>query len=436
MDIRIIGVDLAVKAQHTAAIYDPATQKFITKRRRFRSRPQDIDGVLAKAKQGASDDVKIIVILEATNMSWLEVGQYFHRLGAEVYRVNGRHTKAMRQIDTPHAHSDKLDGMALVKLYLVKKDKLVRWTPPGGELLALQRMSRELQRIVKQQTAIQQRLLDLTQWTWGGWRGVAPKAYQEWIMRHAYDPWTATALGAEWVQMRLLDDMPKAQTDWIAPWLQRAEERKRLYVTPETVGFPYITEFIERELDELNHLAKRRKTLTKDHLLPLYRQLYPNDVLTSLYGVGQRSAAIYHGFILSIHRFPNARRFGQWTGMVPRSFQSGTAENKHMRLSKQGPNLIKATLYQNADVARRWDIQLAYVYYTQMVTQGKHHTQAVCAVASHLANRIYALLRDQRPYQLLDLKGEPISADQSRAYIQKYLRVPEKIRKQRKRRQS
>ncbi len=436
MQTRIIGVDLAVKAPHAAAIYDPASQTFLTKRMKFRSRPKEIDRVLAKARQGAGKDVQLIVVMEATNMSWFEIGPYLHRQGVVVYRVNGRATKAIRSIDTPHAHSDKLDGMALAKLYEFKRKKLVPWTPPGGEVLALQRMSRELHRIIKQQTAITQRLQELYHWTWGGWRGLIPKAYQEWVLHTYYDPWTATALGGDWLRTRLLDDMPEAKTDWIEPWLQRAEERKQLYGAPDTVDFDYVAQSVERELEGMNHLAQRRKVLIKEHILPLYHKLYPDDVLTSLWGVGERSAAIYHGFIISIQRFSNARRFVQWTGMAPRSFQSGTVQNTRMRLSKQGPNLIKATLYQNASVARQWDMQLAKVYYDQMVKHGKHHTQAVCAVASHLANRIYALLREQRPYQLLDVEGKPISLSQSRDYIQKNLQVPEEIRKQRKRRQS
>jgi transposase len=436
MHTRIIGVDLAVKAAHTAAIYDPASQTFLTKRMRFRSRPQEIERVLARARQGLSRDGRIVVILEATNMSWFEVGQYFHRQRAEVYRVNGRKTKALRQIDAPHAHSDKLDGMTLARLYLVGQDKLVRWTPPSGALLALQRMARELQRIVGQQTAIQQRLRDLTQWTWGGWAQLVPAPYRKWVMWNFYDPWTVTALGEAWLRVRLQEEMPHASTDWLAAWIARAEERKQLYAEPVVVDFDHVTQFIHRELEALHWLAQRRSALVKELFLPLYRQLFPDDVLVSLRGVGERSAAIYHGFIVTLQRFPNNKRFVQWTGMAPRSFQSGTVQHQRMRLSKQGPNLIKMTLYQNAQVARNWDIQLAQVYYDQMVNHGKHHTQAVCAVASHLASRIYAILRDQRPYELRDLQDHPISPKQARAYILEHLQVPEDIRKQRKRRQS
>jgi len=103
-----------------------------------------------------------------------------------------------------------------------------------------------------------------------------------------------------------------------------------------------------------------------------------------------------------------------------------------MHLSKRGPNLIKNTLYRNAEVARQWDVQLAEVYYTQMVKPGKHYTQAVCAVASHLARRIYAVLRDGRPYELRDLEGRPISKKGSRALVLNKFQVPESLRKQRR----
>jgi len=63
-----------------------------------------------------------------------------------------------------------------------------------------------------------------------------------------------------------------------------------------------------------------------------------------------------------------------------------------------------------------------------MVAYGKHHTQAVCACATHLANRIYAILKEQRPYQLRDLDGNPISPQKSRALCQQY-RVPDEVRK-------
>lgn len=64
--------------------------------------------------------------------------------------------------------------------------------------------------------------------------------------------------------------------------------------------------------------------------------------------------------------------------------------------------------YLAADTARKHDPQLAALYRRLMEERGRHHNQATCAVASHLADRIYAVLRENRPYQPRDLDGAPV----------------------------
>ena len=433
MSIRVIGIDLAVKGKHTAAIYDPATRTFIAKRLHFRTRPDEMEKILHRARQGAPSDLQLAVMLEATGMSWFPVGLFFYRHGATVYRLNGRATKAQRKVNWPNGRSDRLDSMTLASMYpALPRRRLIPWKPPSADLMALQRMARELQRLVGCQTAIILRLQALDQWSWGGWYNLIPPAYQQWVRLNFYDPWTVVAHGAETLADRLRQDYPDAQVDWISKWVARAQTLQTLYEDPKAVGYDYLSELSKRELERLQWLSEQRTKLVEKEFLPLYRRLFPNDVLLSFQGVGERSAAIYHAFIGDISRFPNAQAFAGWTGMVPRSNQSGESQSPHMHLSKRGPNLIKNTLYQNAEVARQWDVQLAEVYYTQMVKHGKHHTQAVCAVASHLARRIYAALRDGRSYELRDLEGRPISKKDSRALILNKFQVPESLRKQRR----
>ena len=83
----------------------------------------------------------------------------------------------------------------------------------------------------------------------------------------------------------------------------------------------------------------------------------------------------------------------------------------------------------NAEVARQWDPQIAAIYYDQMVNKGKHHTQAVCRCATHLLDRVRALLRDARPYHLRDVDGTPLSGELPRQICLKRYLVPEDVRK-------
>ncbi len=63
MNVRVIGIDLAVKAKHTAAILDPASHQFLAKGIRFRTHPKDMTELMARARKGAPPDVETVVVL-------------------------------------------------------------------------------------------------------------------------------------------------------------------------------------------------------------------------------------------------------------------------------------------------------------------------------------------------------------------------------------
>ncbi len=120
--------------------------------------------------------------------------------------------------------------------------------------------------------------------------------------------------------------------------------------------------------------------------------------------------------------------------MVPRAKQSSEVEGKGFRMTKAGSVMMKRALYQAGDIARQYDPQLAYLYHRQMVHHGKTHLQAVGAVMSHLGARILAMLRENRTYELRDTQGRRISKEEARKVILSEYKVPEEIRRQRRRR--
>ncbi len=48
---------------------------------------------------------------------------------------------------------------------------------------------------------------------------------------------------------------------------------------------------------------------------------------------------------------------------------------------------------------------------------GKHHVQALCACGAHLLDRVGVVLREERPYQLQDGDGTPITPERARQII-------------------
>jgi transposase len=165
----------------------------------------------------------------------------------------------------------------------------------------------------------------------------------------------------------------------------------------------------------------------------LYRRLHPSDNLRTIPGVGEHTAPVFVACIGDPARFPSQSAFANWTGVVPGAKQSSETESKGLRMTKAGPAVMKWALYQAGQIGRQWDPQLAAVYYRQMVYHGKNHKQAMGAVMSHMGARVFTVLREDRPYELRDTEGRPITKMAARALILAKYQVPEDIRKERRR---
>lgn len=184
----------------------------------------------------------------------------------------------------------------------------------------------------------------------------------------------------------------------------------------------------------LTVLEQQHHTLPLKTVRPLYRQLHPSRNLETLKGVGQDGAAVYMSFIGDPQRFADHSHFRGWAGMIPDSQQSGTREAKGLHISQAGPDLIKKFAYLDAETARQWDPQIAAIYYDQMVEHGKHHNQAVCACATHLLDRIWTILKEDRPYELRNVDGTPVTVERARAIIAERYTVPKAVRQRNNRR--
>lgn len=429
MTKRIIGIDLAVSAAHKAMVFDPACTQFIGGQLTFRARPDDLNRLLHRARQGAPAEVELIAILEATGMAWYPVAIYLENQGVAVYRVNGQKTKDFRRALWKHTGSDQIDGRVLALLYQIAPQRLSRCPLPDGDLLALQRACRAYARWRELDVALQNRIQAIDHWAWDGLYKLVPAEAQSWMRQRWYNPWRVQAAGeaalvAAWTATAADQEVA---TDWISRWIARAEQMTRLYGSERMVGYDQLQETMRQAVRLRHEYAQEQDRLTKEQIGPLYDKLYPDCPLRSIRGIGQQSAATYRAFIQDIDRFPTVEQFRLWCGIVPHSKQSGEGEAKGLPITKTGPNLVKAALYINAEVARQWDVQIAAIYHKQMVEYGKHHSQAVCACASHLASRIYAILKEQRPYELRDLQGKPITAAESRQLCLEY-RVPDEVR--------
>ena len=151
---------------------------------------------------------------------------------------------------------------------------------------------------------------------------------------------------------------------------------------------------------------------------------------------GDHTAPIFLATVGDPARFRSQSSFANYCGIVPGASQSAGSEAKGLRMTKAGPAIMRWALFQAGGIGRAHDPQLACVYYREMVHNGKNHMQAMGAVMSHMSARILAVLREDKPYDLRDMDGRPVSREEARKIILSKYQVPEEIRRERRHRKT
>lgn len=119
--------------------------------------------------------------------------------------------------------------------------------------------------------------------------------------------------------------------------------------------------------------------------------------LHTIKGVGHVSAAVILSEVGNISNFENPKKLVAFAGIDPSVHQSGnfTASSSHM--SKRGSPYFRRALWYAAESASRSNPVLSSFYDRKRV-EGKDHMTAVGATARKLCYIVFAVLRDQVPF--------------------------------------
>lgn len=440
--MRIIGLDLGVTGAHKAVVM-AETGEFLTPVFSVTTCYSELLAMLRRARAGAPVNEPVTVVMEPTGHAWLPVAAFLYQQEhVTVYLVNSQQVADLRRYYQRHAKSDRIDCRVLVKLPLVNPEKLHALQMADAETFALQRGCKQLDWYARQIAALKNQIIALDRLVWlGAWHGtIFSDAFGEaarWCRVHYYQPTVVLENGPEQISARWQEAYPELaeETAWVATLVDQAVEVMAIYGHPSPyVDWAALQQEVLAKQAWLAQMETAQQALRKEEVHPRYRQLHPSRNLETLKGVGEDSAAVFLSFIGNPARFPDGRHLRGWSGMVPQSRQSADYESKGLHISQAGPNIVKKYLYLDANVARQRDPQLAKIYYDQMVQKGKHHKQAVCAVATHLLDRIGAICRDDRPYQLRDVDGTLVTAQQAREIVLERYTVPAEVRKRNNRR--
>ena len=122
-------------------------------------------------------------------------------------------------------------------------------------------------------------------------------------------------------------------------------------------------------------------------------------IFTSVPGVGPVYGAVILSEIGDIHRFPSGKQLVSYAGIDATVHESGEFQASQMHMSKRGSPYLRRAIWGAAFVASHSDPELT-AYYQRLRARGKHHHVAVGAVARKLCYILYAVLSENRPFEV------------------------------------
>ena len=171
-----------------------------------------------------------------------------------------------------------------------------------------------------------------------------------------------------------------------------SQERNRLETTsPELVeDIKAHLKFLKQQrkslLEKINHHIERHDTLKQQR-----------DLITSIPGLGDKTAAIILAEIGDIHFFKSARQLAAHAGLTPKEHESGSSIHKKPRLSKVGNARLRKALYMPALASINHNSVIAQ-FRERLLGAGKLKMQVVGAIMHKLIRWVFGVLHSGQPF--------------------------------------
>lgn len=114
----------------------------------------------------------------------------------------------------------------------------------------------------------------------------------------------------------------------------------------------------------------------------------------SVVGIGPKTINLLLIYTNGLKNFDNKNQLPKFIGTVGSVHQSGTSINRRGRITKSGPSLLRACLYNAAKSASRFN-HACKALYQRLRTNGKPHKLAMIAVINKLLHQVFAVVKSK-----------------------------------------
>jgi transposase len=154
---------------------------------------------------------------------------------------------------------------------------------------------------------------------------------------------------------------------------------------------------VEQLMAYLNQEIKHTEELIRKHINSHPELKQQSQLLDSIPGIAETTAALLLSEITEIKQYRSARQVAAYAGLVPRERQSGSSVRGRTRLSKIGNARLRRALYFPAITALRCS-PFFQAWAKGLQERGKSKMSVICAVMRKLVHLAYGVLKSGKEF--------------------------------------
>lgn len=389
-----IGIDVG-KRHHEVGVIDEKGQP-IGKTLRFENSKSGSEKLLEFFNQHQLAPDNSVIGLEATGHYWLSIFSFVHKLGFKTTVFNPLQSDSLRNFYLRKTKNDIKDAYLIAQVIRIDSPDETPFIKE--DLLKLRHLERLRYSFVDQVSDIKRKVISLLD-------QVFPEYEQ--LFSDTFSKSSTEVL----MNYTLPEDLLEIAPQELANLLQEASngrygESRALKKADQlresalntfgiTIGTDVFKLQIQLLLEQIQLIEKHLKEIEEVMIEISNRQKH---YLTTITGISDVTACVILGEIGSIDRFERPEQLVAYAGLDASVHQSGDFNSSNTRISKRGSPYLRRAIWQAAFVASNHDPALS-LYYQKLRKRGKAHGTAIGAVARKLTHIIFAILRDNKPYE-------------------------------------
>jgi transposase len=195
---------------------------------------------------------------------------------------------------------------------------------------------------------------------------------------------------------------PAAELRELQALVRRLESLVEMRVAEENrfssgVSTAAVRHSLEQHIAYLLEEIKQTEALIQKHINNHPDLKEQSDLLDSIPGIGETTAALLLAEIVNIKQYTSARQVAAYAGLVPRERRSGSSVRGRVCLSKIGNARLRKALYFPAITALRCS-DFFKSWAEPLRTRGKSKMSVIGAAMRKLIHLVYGVLKTGKPF--------------------------------------